>query len=121
MHELSVCRGLLRQVQAIARQRGAQRIKTIRLAIGPLANIDQALLQRAYQTASRATLAEGAALEIDTVPVRVRCQHCDAVSRASVQDLRCRHCGAWETIVESGHEMQIVHLELSVTGEAHHV
>lgn len=39
MHELSVCRALIAQVEKTARQHGAAGVKTVRVRIGPLSGV----------------------------------------------------------------------------------
>ncbi len=38
MHEMSLLRGLMNQIKAIARRHGAERVTAIRLKLGPLAH-----------------------------------------------------------------------------------
>jgi hydrogenase nickel incorporation protein HypA/HybF len=66
MHELSLLRGLLRQIEATARRQQAARVSVIRLKLGPLAHIEPDHLREHFVTAARGTVAEAARLDIQT-------------------------------------------------------
>src|SRR3569832_1705253 len=102
MHELSLCRAQAAQVRALAADRGARAVSRIRLVVGPLAGVEIALLKNAFPVSSLGTPAAGAALEIETVPLAVRCESCGATSEVTLNRLRCRHCDDWRTRLVSG-------------------
>ena len=112
MHELSLCRSLLKQVETVATQYNATAVKHVRLRIGPLSGVDAALLQQAFPIASRGTLAKDAALEIEQCPIRVLCGTCGAENTAQPNDLRCSQCGGADTRLIGGDEMMLVDIEL---------
>jgi hydrogenase nickel incorporation protein HypA/HybF len=114
MHELSVCLSLLEQVERIAREHGADRVERILLRIGPLSGVEAPLLANAYPLAAAGTIAEHAALEIESAPVRVHCTECGAETEAAPNRLLCGRCGAWQTRLVSGDEMLLANLELRI-------
>lgn len=115
MHELSLCRALVAQVSALAAERGARGVSRIRLLIGPLAGVEVALLKNAFPISSHGTPAADAALEIETVPLTVRCESCGATSEVTLNRLRCRHCDDWRTRLVSGDELLLQDIEFSMT------
>ncbi len=117
MHELSVCHALIAQVESIVRQHHAQGVRTIRLRIGPLCGVDPDLMVHAFPLARAGTLAEGADLVIERLPIRVRCGQCGAESEAAANRLLCAHCGDWHTQIISGDEMLLENLELETDGQ----
>lgn len=66
MHEMSLMRGLMRQVEALAAHQGASRIVSIRLRLGALSHFSPEHFREHFAHVAPATLAEGAALEIST-------------------------------------------------------
>ena len=66
MHEMSLLRGLMNQIKAIARRHGAERVTAIRLKLGPLAHIEPDHLREHFVQAAQGTVAEAARLDIDT-------------------------------------------------------
>ncbi len=66
LHEMSLLRGLLGQIETTARCQGAERVKVVRLKLGPLAHIEPDHLREHFDAAALGTLAEGCRLEIQT-------------------------------------------------------
>jgi hydrogenase nickel incorporation protein HypA/HybF len=66
MHEMSLLRGLLKQIENSARQHGGGHVRVVRLKLGPLAHIEPDHLREHFVDAAKDTLAEGARLEIET-------------------------------------------------------
>jgi len=66
MHEISLLRGLIGQIEAIARENHATRVTVVRLKLGPIAQIEPDHLREHFTEATRGTIAEQARLEIAT-------------------------------------------------------
>jgi len=113
MHEMSICQGLLDQVEQIAKERGASRVDSIVLSIGPLAGVEAVLLSRAFEVARLQTVAESAVLEIETGPIVVECRSCGASGNAQVNRLLCPSCGDWQVNLVQGDELLLLRLEVS--------
>lgn len=111
MHELSLCRALLKLVEPIARQHAAP-VSRVVLRIGPLSGADPALLRHAFPQAAAGTCADGAMLELLLAPLRVRCLQCGAEGDAAVNRLDCAICGATRTQLLSGDELDLLRVEL---------
>jgi hydrogenase nickel incorporation protein HypA/HybF len=120
MHELAVCQALIEQVERVARQNDAQRVISIVITIGPLAGVEPQLLEHAYPLAAAGTIAEHAALVIETVPVRVRCRSCGAETDAAANRLVCGDCGDWQVDVTGGEEMILKRVEVETAVSAVH-
>jgi len=112
MHELSVCRGMLHQIDAIARARNASRVKRIVVKIGPLSGVVPELLAAAFPVARAGTVAETAELALDVTSLRVLCERCGAESETPPNLLRCTACGDDHTRLVSGDELLLESVEL---------
>lgn len=112
MHELSVCRGIISQAEALAAEHGARRVTSIRILIGPLSGVEPALLSQAFPLASAGTVAGDAELQIEYSGVAVRCTVCNTESEVAPNRLLCKQCGTWKTQVIRGDEMLLASLEL---------
>jgi hydrogenase nickel incorporation protein HypA/HybF len=66
MHEMSLLRGLLAQIDDLARKNGAKRVSVVRLKLGPLAHIEPDHLREHFVEAARGSVAEAARLDIET-------------------------------------------------------
>lgn len=112
MHELSVCQSIIDQVSHIAADHHASCIDKIYLQIGPLSGVEPELLISAFSIAKADTLASHAELIIQTMPVRVSCEKCSAISEVVMNHLVCQSCGDWHTQLLSGDELLLERVEL---------
>ena len=113
MHELAVCQDIIAQVEAIALQHQANAVDSIALQIGPLSGVEIPLLKSAFSIACAGTVAEKATLNIEAIPIRVKCKACNTESTVSPNKLICKQCGHWQTELISGDEMLLRELELN--------
>jgi hydrogenase nickel incorporation protein HypA/HybF len=114
MHELAICQALIDQVTELAQARNATSVSEIYISVGPLSGVESALLQNAFPIAVAGTVADGAGLHIDSLPVRVHCKDCDAESEVAANRLLCAQCGTWKTRLVSGDELLLKSVELEI-------
>jgi hydrogenase nickel incorporation protein HypA/HybF len=112
MHELAICQALMNQVESIAAERNARSVVSIVVGMGPLSGVEVQLLKHAYPVASAGTVAEGAELVIENLPVRIKCTACGDESEALPNKLVCKSCGDWRTTLISGDELMLMRIEL---------
>lgn len=112
MHELSVCQSMLQQIEAVVAENDAIGVHRVLVQIGPLSGVEAELLAQAFPIAIAGSVADGAELVMETLPIRVRCQSCGAESEAGANRLICGDCGDWHTTLISGDEMLLASLEL---------
>lgn len=112
MHEISVARALLRQIEKIAVQNGANRVLVVAVSIGPLSGIDGTLVDRAFKVAGEGTIAEGAKLEIESKAVTVWCASCARETEVLCTLLVCSECGDHRVELRTGNELLLRHVEL---------
>jgi len=112
VHELSVCQGLIRQVEHIAAENEAKAVDRILLKVGALSGVEPGLLEHAFTIAREGTVAAGARLDIETGPVRVRCRVCNGGGEVAVNRLVCPDCGDWQVDVSEGEELLLLSLDL---------
>ena len=65
MHEASLMRSLMRKIESLAATEGGHRVTTVRVWLGALSHMSAAHFQEHFDQASKATVAEGALLEIE--------------------------------------------------------
>lgn len=65
MHEASLMRSLMRKIDELAKNEGAGKVTTVRVWLGALSHMSAAHFQAHFEQASRATVAEGASLEVE--------------------------------------------------------
>lgn len=91
MHEYSIVAALIHRVQDEVAARGGSFVHRLEVKIGEQAGVEIELLRTAYETFRTATVCDGAALEIEMVPVQWECATC-GVPIATGEPLRCRRC-----------------------------
>ena len=120
MHELSICHSLVKQLEELAQQHNSHKINLVKIQIGPLSGVEPGLLCQVFPIASAGTRAEGAHLEAQIVPIRVKCAACGLEGDAKLNNLTCTHCGHRQTRIVSGNELILTSIEMDTT-EVEHV
>jgi hydrogenase nickel incorporation protein HypA/HybF len=69
-------------------------------------------LSFAFECVSPGTRFAGAKLEIENVPLVVRCESCDAESRLDEPFFFCPKCGGFSLTVVSGDEMNVASVDV---------
>jgi hydrogenase nickel incorporation protein HypA/HybF len=109
MHELSIADAV---VTIACDHADGRRVACVELKVGHLRQVVPSALEFAFELVANGTLAEGAELEIEEVPVRVACRECAAQSRANEFPLECASCGSLNVDVVAGDELFVDALEL---------
>ncbi|MDH5785711.1 MAG: hydrogenase maturation nickel metallochaperone HypA [Chromatiales bacterium] len=112
MHELSLCQSVIETLQRESLQHHYQRVKRVRLEIGPFATVDEEALRFAFEVARSETLAEGAELEIIRSEARARCRSCSNSFAITERFDPCPLCASHELELLSGEELRIVDLQV---------
>ncbi len=112
MHEMSIAKGILEIVLSEAQRNGATKIKTVRIRAGELRGIVQEQLLCLWEFAGKDTLAEGATLEIERVPIKAKCQSCDHVFMVRNHEFICSGCDSKDVDVVEGKELDVLEIEV---------
>jgi hydrogenase nickel incorporation protein HypA/HybF len=108
MHEYSIAAGL---VEMALRYAGGRRVTVVTLRVGALRQVVPGTLALAFELTARGTACEGALLEQELVPCRLRCPSCEVEWTAVEPEFRCRACG-WPALVLSGNELPMESIEV---------
>ncbi len=115
MHELSVTKNILEIVLKNAAPNNVSRIVTINLKIGELSDLEGEWIQHYFDYLSKGTVAEGAVIRVERIPVKVACNECSAVFTIDirkVEEIRCMNCGSDNCSLKSGMEYYIENMEV---------
>ena len=107
MHELSITEHLLDHCIREAKKQHAEKIRVIRLCIGQLNGLVPDCIQIYLDMLSEGTIAEGALIESEFLPVKVRCRDCGLDGEITPHHLACPHCGSLRLQILSGKEFYI--------------
>lgn len=113
MHEVSVMQSALRLALEHAEGQNAGRIHGITLRVGRLSGVVPEALEFAFEVVTRGTIAEGATLTIEALPLRCHCPTCGLDFEPPEFDFTCPTCGDPRTRVSSGQELELACLEVS--------
>lgn len=115
MHELGIMESALALVQAHAAGHQGQRVSRVVLRIGALAGVEPDSLRFAFDVVSRGTMAEGAAFEIEEVPVVVYCLSCQQEFAGETAGFifTCPTCGDLCGEIRRGRELELCRIELN--------
>lgn len=108
MHERSLVRSLLRQVDQIAAEHEEANVAEVTVEVGPLSGVEVDLVKIAFEE-----LSPSSTLQVLEVPLTVRCAKCHAESDLSSFVFRCESCGSGEVQVISGDEFRLISLTLA--------
>ncbi|HWD18265.1 MAG TPA: hydrogenase maturation nickel metallochaperone HypA [Verrucomicrobiae bacterium] len=116
MHELSIAATIVESVLEFVEARQIGRVLRVRLAIGELTCVQPEQLKFCYESVTQETALKDSALEIESIPARVRCSSCayegapkywmESLADTPVATLQCPVCGK-STEAEQGHECAI--------------
>ena len=115
MHELSVMEGILNVVLKHARQHEVQRVVAVSLRIGEMTDLVDEWMQRYFDYLSDKTVAAGAVLKIERVPVVFACESCGTDYPVDIREARdpaCPACGGKKARLKSGREFFIKNIEV---------
>lgn len=113
MHELSIALNILDIVQSTCLEQGYTRVDRVRVQIGKASGVMTDPLVFSFDCAKAGTVAEHATLDIDEVPLGGRCRECRSDFRVGEPYvLNCPACGGRAFDIISGHELQVVELEV---------
>ena len=115
MHELGITDSMLTVVLDHAKNNNVEKVLAIHLDIGELRDFAQEWIQHYFDYLSKNTLAEGAILKINKIPMGLKCNgcsHCFSVKIRQEKDIRCPQCGGAECSIVSGNEYRVKHIEV---------
>jgi hydrogenase nickel incorporation protein HypA/HybF len=115
MHELPITEEILKIVLKHAQINSVRQVMAIHLQIGKLSDLEDEWIQRYFDYLSKDTLAQGAKLKIERMPIMVQCSSCSTsyeAEAAKLGDLACPKCGQKDSTLLSGREYYIKDMEV---------
>lgn len=112
MHELSLIASVFDVLEEKAKEHGAVRVTGVVLKVGVMAGAVPDLLESAFKTYRKGTLAEGARLEIIIVPIRLHCPDCGGEAVREDTDFSCAACGSRRVEIIEGRELVVERIEM---------
>jgi hydrogenase nickel incorporation protein HypA/HybF len=114
VHELSIVTSLFDILEEKAREAKAAKVTAVKLRVGRLSGVVPDLLESAFETFKKGTIAEGARLEIEIVPFAFRCRRCGGESFPEEPPYACSACGSGDIELLGGMDIFIDRIEVEV-------
>ena len=109
MHELALAQAVL---DVVAEHAGERPVERVEVRVGALRQVVPGSLAFCFEAVARGTVAEGAELAIEQVPVRISCRRCGGDAELDGFPLACPACGGVDVEVTAGEEFLIESLEV---------
>lgn len=113
MHELALMQELCALATAAATQQGARRIHRLELRVGELGGVDPDALRQAFAVVAATAPWQETELQLEVVPTRCFCPHCEQAFSPPDVIHACPTCGSISRQVLEGRELELVALEVS--------
>lgn len=114
MHELSLCHSIFTIAD---RARDGRAVEVIHLQVGQLRQVVPGTLEYCWGLVTEDTGLQGSRLDIEHVPVRLRCGDCSASTTATHSlVLTCSGCGSGRVRVTRGEEFMLTSMDVRGAG-----
>ena len=111
MHETAIVQGLMRIVEQQAAQHGVGRVTRVNVKVGRLRAVEPQQLVACFEMFAEGTVADGAVLAVESIPVRARCKACGSDFEVPEYRFVCPACGVGDVDVIQGQELYIESFE----------
>ena len=109
MHELSLCRAIVRIATEAAEGRSVRRIG---LRVGALRQVVPDTLVYCWSLVTENSALAGSVLDVESVPAATSCAVCGQTRPLASPILRCGACGSTDVTVVGGEEFLLTTLDL---------
>ena len=107
MHELAITENILKTALPKAEESGAKRILEVRLKIGELSGVVPECVQYYFDLIAKGTIAEGARIISESVPVRIVCRDCGYEGGIDRKHNRCPVCESKSFSITGGRDFYV--------------
>jgi hydrogenase nickel incorporation protein HypA/HybF len=102
VHEIGLCEPIL---DAVERRAAGRRVTGVGLRVGALHRVVEPALAQAFALVAQGTVADGATVDLVTVPARLRCTACGHQEDTGEPLPACPACGAPGPELTGGDEL----------------
>jgi hydrogenase nickel incorporation protein HypA/HybF len=109
VHELSLSGAI---VNTVVKHAAGRRVTVVNMRIGHLRQVVPDTLEFYFGFVANGTVCEGARLEQELIPARLRCGPCGEEWEIDVPHFRCPGCGGSQVEVVSGNEFEVESIDV---------
>jgi hydrogenase nickel incorporation protein HypA/HybF len=110
MRELEATQNVLKK--SLMQVKDPTRIKSVYLAMGEVAELDQILIEKHWRELSKGTPAEHAQLHFRLRKAEVQCMACFGKYQPLDGKIHCPYCGSYGAKILAGEEFELESIEL---------
>ncbi len=114
MHELPVINSILKVVLKHAVENDVKQVIAVHLQVGELSDLEDKWMQQYFDHLAKDSIAEGAQLKIERIPVVMKCSDCGMSFTVDIKEDKspvCPGCNGQKSTMISGREYLIKNLE----------
>jgi hydrogenase nickel incorporation protein HypA/HybF len=109
VHELSLSGAI---VNTVVKHAAGRRVTAVDMRIGRLRQVVPDTLGFYFDIVARGTVCEGARLEQELIPARLRCNPCEREWEIDFPMFRCPNCGGAYVEVVTGNEFEVESIDV---------
>jgi len=111
MHELAIAENLVNIVKDVAAGEKLSKVTKVTVCFGKMVQVVPDLFETAFRAAVADTVAGDAELDIEVLPLKIRCNTCNTVTGPEDYCFVCSTCGSSDIEIESGRELYVKSIE----------
>lgn len=111
MHELSIAQEIINIVKSSLPE-NYSRVKSVKLKVGKLSGILIDSLEFCFESIVTQTELDGAKLEVEEIPITIKCIDCNAESILDEPIFQCPKCQSFNVQLVTGKELSISEIEI---------
>ncbi|ABB15354.1 hydrogenase maturation nickel metallochaperone HypA [Carboxydothermus hydrogenoformans] len=114
MHEMAIVDSLFQIIDAKVKEHQIKKILKVKLKVGEMTVVEPMTLTACFKVYAQNTVAEGAELVIERVPLMGKCRECNHVFGISNFNFQCPQCENRAVDIVAGRELYIENLEVEM-------
>lgn len=112
MHELAITQSILDIASKAASEHQVSRVREVRIKLGEYSGVVPQCVQYYFDVISKGTVAEGAVLKMEKLPIIMRCNDCAWEGHIDKHHIRCPACSSTSLKLLQGREFYVDSLEV---------
>lgn len=111
MHEFALVDNIFQILNTKIDELQLKKINQVKLVVGEMTAVEEMTLSACFEVFAKDTVAEGAQVVFERVPLRGKCPHCGQIFKINNYEFICPECDNKSVEVISGREFYIESLE----------
>lgn len=112
MHELSITQSIIRICEEELLKHKIRKVNKVKIVVGELSGLVPDCIHSYFEIASVGTSIEGAELEIEKLPIKIKCNSCSFEGEITKGTYNCPKCDGNNLSIIGGNEFYVDSLEV---------